>query len=106
MRKRYKMLAGLCITAAPLTFSGVEMAANSGQNIKYDAEYIKTYNQHKADCDKEDQALKDQLAALEAETGKKQNIIYFMWDDAAYGRVGHPMLIFMIQCQRNLASIW
>ncbi len=86
------MLTCLGLTAAFLTFSGIGMAANSGPNIKHDAEYVKTYNQHKAEWDQEDQALKDQLAALEAKTGKKPNIIYFMWDDAAYGRVGHPML--------------
>ena len=61
-------------------------------SIVHDAEYVKSYNQHKAGWDQEDKALQKRLADLQAKTGKKPNIIYFMWDDAAYGCVGHPIL--------------
>jgi arylsulfatase len=60
--------------------------------IVYDAEYQKVLNQHVAKWASEDKELAKRLADLEAKHGKKPNIIYFMWDDAAYGRVGHPML--------------
>ncbi len=66
--------------------------AKEGDGIVHDAEFEKIYTQHKVEWDKEDLALNKRLADLEAKTGKKPNIIYFMWDDAAYGRVGHPML--------------
>ena len=73
------LLGGLAVTAL-------------ASDIVYDAEYAKSYNQHKAEWDKEDGDLQKRLADLAAKTGKRPNIIYFMWDDAAYGRVGHPML--------------
>ena len=66
--------------------------ADKQAKIVYDAEYQKLLKQHSAEWSAEDKALEKRLAELEAKHGKKPNIIYFMWDDAAYGRVGHPML--------------
>ena len=91
MSKVNRLLTAVSFSAA------VALAAANGftataDGIIYDAEYQKIYNQHKAEWNTEDMALKEQLAALETKMGKKPNIIYFMWDDAAYGRVGHPML--------------
>ena len=76
----------------PLLLIASACEVTAKDSIVYDAEYVKTYNQHKAEWDKEDTDLQKSLADLQAKTGKKPNIIYFMWDDAAYGRVGHPML--------------
>lgn len=67
-------------------------AAASAGDIIHDAEFAKTKAQYTDQWMQEDKGLRKKLAALEAKTGKKPNIIYFMWDDAAYGRVGHPML--------------
>ena len=64
----------------------------NGAQIIHDAEFAKIQEQYKSEWATEDAALKAKLAALEKKNGKKPNIIYFMWDDAAYGRVGHPML--------------
>lgn len=89
MRNTRRLLAMLGVSTLTLLLSSNAAADNS---IVFDAEYQKSYKQHKADWDKEDQALQKRLADLQARTGKKPNIIYFMWDDAAYGRVGHPML--------------
>jgi arylsulfatase len=72
-----------------LSFAGNAFAKNQ---IVYDAEYQKILKQHGAEWAVEDKELEKRLAKLEAKHGKKPNIIYFMWDDAAYGRVGHPML--------------
>jgi len=66
--------------------------AKSASGIIHDAEYQKVLKQHGAAWSAEDKKLEKRLAELEAKHGKKPNIIYFMWDDAAYGRVGHPML--------------
>ncbi|MEH6652519.1 MAG: sulfatase-like hydrolase/transferase [Motiliproteus sp.] len=79
------------ILASVFLTLGAAGAAQAAEYVK-DAEYAKSYKQHKMAWDKEDTALKQQLADLEEHMGKKPNIIYFMWDDAAYGRVGHPML--------------
>ena len=76
------LFAWLVVFASPAT----------ADEIVYDAEYVKSYNQYKTEWDKEDKALQKRLAALETKKGKRPNIIFFMWDDAAYGRVGHPML--------------
>ncbi len=66
--------------------------AVSARDIVHDAEFAKTKAQYEDQWMQEDKDLRAKLDALEAKTGKKPNIIYFMWDDAAYGRVGHPML--------------
>ena len=79
----------LGVSALALLISSNVTAKNS---IVFDAEYQKSYKQHESEWVNEDQALQKRLADLKAKTGKKPNIIYFMWDDAAYGRVGHPML--------------
>jgi len=76
-------------SALTLLLSGYAMASNS---IIYDAEFQKLQAQYGKAWAEEDKQLKKRLADLQAKTGKKPNIIYFMWDDAAYGRVGHPML--------------
>ena len=89
MRNKKSLLSLAGAAALTMLLSSQLMAKES---IVYDAEYAKSYKQHKAEWDKEDQALQKRLADLKTKTGKKPNIIYFMWDDAAYGRVGHPML--------------
>ena len=66
--------------------------AVSARDIVHDAEFAKTKAQYEDQWMQEDKDLRAKLDALEAKAGKKPNIIYFMWDDAAYGRVGHPML--------------
>ncbi len=63
-----------------------------GQEIVFDAEFQKIHAQYADEWATEDQGIDEKLAALEEKHGKKPNIIYFLWDDAAYGRVGHPML--------------
>ena len=62
------------------------------QEIIFDAEFQKIQEQYGDAWQAEDSDLDAKLAAMEREHGKRPNIIYFMWDDAAYGRVGHPML--------------
>ena len=89
MRNKKSLLSSAGVAALTMLLSSQLMAKES---IVYDAEYAKSYKQHKAEWDNEDQALQKRLADLKTKTGKKPNIIYFMWDDAAYGRVGHPML--------------
>jgi len=89
MRNTRRLLSMLGVSALALLTSSNAIAKNS---IVFDAEYQKSYKQHEAEWANEDQALQQRLADLQAKTGKKPNIIYFMWDDAAYGRVGHPML--------------
>ena len=88
LKNKIFLIAGVaCILA--LFIAGNAFAKNQ---IVYDAEYQKILKQHGAQWASEDEALAKRLADLEAKHGKKPNIIYFMWDDAAYGRVGHPML--------------
>ena len=65
---------------------------SAAKEIVYDAEFQKLQKQHGVAWAEEDEQLKKRLAELKAKHGKSPNIIYFMWDDAAYGRVGHPML--------------
>jgi len=89
--KKKALFSLVMIPALAVSLIGNGMA-KEGDGIVYDAEFVKIYTQHKAEWDKEDLALNKRLADLEAKTGKKPNIIYFMWDDAAVGRVGHPML--------------
>mgnify|MGYP001815222991 FL=1 len=64
----------------------------NGDDVVYDTEYQLVREQYAEVWAAEDAGLDERLAELEAKHGKKPNIIYFMWDDAAYGRVGHPML--------------
>lgn len=78
----------LCASALGLTM----MTGAAHAEIIYDAEFKKVQEQYADQWAEEDSALDKRLAELEAKHGKKPNIIYFMWDDAAYGRVGHPML--------------
>lgn len=80
-----KVVSGFAVPALLST------AASAGE-IVYDAEYRILLDQHHKKWTNEDKALDKRLAELEKKHGKKPNIIYFMWDDAAYGRVGHPML--------------
>ena len=87
MIRKNLFLAGASVLT--LLLSGYAMANNS---IVYDAEFQKLQAQYGKAWAKEDEQLNKRLAELQAKTGKKPNIIYFMWDDAAYGRVGHPML--------------
>jgi len=60
--------------------------------IVHDAEFRILLNQHGEKWAQEDVELDQRLAEMEAKHGKRPNIIFFLWDDAAYGRVGHPML--------------
>ncbi len=61
-------------------------------SIVHDAEFEILLEQHADAWEAEDQGLDARLAEMERRNVKRPNIIYFMWDDAAYGRVGHPML--------------
>jgi arylsulfatase len=79
-------------TAIGVTLSCGSPDASAAKEIVYDAEFQKLQAQYGEAWAKEDEQLNKRLADLQAKTGKKPNIIYFMWDDAAYGRVGHPML--------------
>jgi len=88
LKKRTILNAGAAVVLA-FFVAGNAFAKNQ---IVYDAEYQKILKQHGAQWASEDEALAKRLAELEAKHRKKPNIIYFMWDDAAYGRVGHPML--------------
>ena len=91
MKKRtLKLSVAKLVSSAALLTAATSLAYAS--EIIQDAEFQKVSKQYKAAWDAEDKDLQKRLAALEAKTGKKPNIIYFMWDDAAYGRVGHPML--------------
>ncbi len=84
-----RMIIGAPILLILLT---VFTASVSAKEIVFDAEYQKVQKQHGAAWAEEDKQLNKRLAELKAKHGKSPNIIYFMWDDAAYGRVGHPML--------------
>jgi len=78
--------------AIGLTLSCGSTDVSAAKEIVHDAEFQKIQAQYGKAWAEEDKQLKKRLADLQAKTGKKPNIIYFMWDDAAYGRVGHPML--------------
>jgi len=84
-----RMIIGAPILLILLT---VFTASVSAKEIVFDAEYQKVQKQYGAAWAEEDKQLNKRLAELKAKHGKSPNIIYFMWDDAAYGRVGHPML--------------
>ena len=88
MKTTKELLASLAVCTASLSLT----ANTSAKEIVYDAEFQKIQAQYTDQWAKEDEALNKRLSELEAKHGKKPNIIYFMWDDAAYGRVGHPML--------------
>jgi len=88
LKNKIFLIAGVAFILE-LFIAGNAFAKNQ---IVYDAEYQKILKQHGAQWASEDEELAKRLAELEAKQGKKPNIIYFMWDDAAYGRVGHPML--------------
>ena len=91
MDKRKIIFSLTAVTILAFFLAGITSAKES-EKIFYDAEYQKILKQHGAQWASEDEELAKRLADLEAKQGKKPNIIYFMWDDAAYGRVGHPML--------------
>ncbi len=61
------------VATIPLLSFGLMGAAitetSAKEEIIYDAEYVKTYNQHTAEWDQEDDVLQKRLAALEAKTG-------------------------------------
>ena len=78
--------------AIGLTLSCGSTDVSAAKEIVYDAEFQKLQAQYGKAWAEEDKQLEKRLADLQVKTGKKPNIIYFMWDDAAYGRVGHPML--------------
>ncbi|MGB5276469.1 MAG: sulfatase-like hydrolase/transferase, partial [Gammaproteobacteria bacterium] len=84
-----RMIIGAPILLILLT---VFTASVSAKEIVFDAEFQKVQKQYGAAWAEEDKQLNKRLAELKAKHGKSPNIIYFMWDDAAYGRVGHPML--------------
>lgn len=84
-----RLIIGVPILLILLT---VFTASVSAKEIVFDAEYQKVQKQYGAAWAEEDKQLNKRLAELKAKHGKSPNIIYFMWDDAAYGRVGHPML--------------
>ena len=90
MRKRFLKYPTVQRTAGLALLSTVGMT--QAAEIVFDAEFQKIHEQYADQWAQEDQALDAKLAALKAKHGKAPNIIYFMWDDAAYGRVGHPML--------------
>jgi len=78
--------------AIGLTLSCGSPDVSAAKEIVYDAEFQKLQAQYGTAWAEEDKQLEKRLAELKAKYGKSPNIIYFMWDDAAYGRVGHPML--------------
>ena len=78
--------------AVGLTLSCGSPDVSAAKDIVYDAEFQKLQAQYGKAWAEEDKQLEKRLAELKAKHGKSPNIIYFMWDDAAYGRVGHPML--------------
>lgn len=86
-----KLLLSSLVSATALTLL-LSCNVTAKDSIVYDAEFQKLQAQHGTAWAVEDKQLNKRLADLQAKTGKKPNIIYFMWDDAAYGRVGHPML--------------
>ena len=90
MRTRKLLLSSLAGASALTLLLSCNVTAKD--SIVYDAEFQKLQAQHGPAWAEEDKQLNKRLADLQAKTGKKPNIIYFMWDDAAYGRVGHPML--------------
>ena len=91
MNKRKIIFSLTAVTILAFFLAGMASAKESAKII-HDAEYGKVLKQHGDAWASEDKELEKRLAELEAKHGKKPNIIYFMWDDAAYGRVGHPML--------------
>ena len=90
VKQKIFLTAGVTLILA-FIIAGTAFAKNEDKII-HDAEYQKILKQHGAEWSAEDKELEKRLAELEAKHGKKPNIIYFMWDDAAYGRVGHSML--------------
>ena len=82
----------LC-AASLLTFgSAAVTAANPGQKIVFDAEFIKLRNQHGEKWAIEDEALRQKLADMRKKYGKSPNIIHIMWDDNSLGMVGVPIM--------------
>ena len=76
------------IAAAPLFAQTAEIPGG----LVHDPEFQRLWEQNGDRWAEEDQEIAARLAELEAEFGKKPNIIHILWDDMRYGAVGHRML--------------
>ena len=83
----------LCCAAALIaaTINAAPARAAEGE-IVHDAEYYILEAQNGAKWAVEDAELDKKLAALREKYGTPPNIVYILWDDAAFGTAGFPEL--------------
>ena len=83
----------LCCAAALIaaTMTAAPARAAEGE-IVHDAEYYILEAQNGAKWAVEDAELDKKLAALREKYGTPPNIVYILWDDAAFGTAGFPEL--------------
>ncbi len=92
MQKFFKSFGARVWLLLLIMFAALFGTKAFASEIIHDAEHQILLKQYGEAWASEDEFLNSRLAELEKKFGKKPNIIHFLWDDAAYGRVGHPML--------------
>lgn len=88
-----KKFAASAMAICLLTSAAQSIAAKrDDERVIYDGDFVKSRQEHGAAWAVEDTSLKDRLAELEQQHGKRPNIIHIMWDDNSLGMVGVPQM--------------